>query len=342
VTPAPWFDASYIPRAPLDGAHRCDIAVVGGGLAGTAAAALLARRGENVALVERDVIGGGATAANPGIVGAPSPYPYAIAAHLLGRPTASVLWSLARRHRELLREFGADFVQRGGLERGRDLAESARLLRDDGFPVEPRGDGLFFPDHVELDPVRLARLLAAAAEKQGARVFERTPVALERVDPPLLRAPRGELAAEMALVCADADTPALARFFDGIVFAARTRAWITEPLAERVLPVPVTLSGGRAAARQLDDGRVVGFGTPDALVAGAAVAREWSATLALCCDELPNIGPVPGTVRLHAIAGFHGRGLSLALAAAEISASMMLDGRAPEVATAFSPRRHAI
>jgi len=338
----PWVEAPYDPRAPLSGAHRCDIAVVGGGIAGTAAAALLARRGANVALVERDAVGGGATAANPGIVGAPSPYPYAIAAHLLGRPTARVLWSLARRHRELLRELGADVVQRGGLERGRDLAESARLLRDDGFPVEARDDGLFFPDHLELDPVRLARHLAATAEESGARVFERTPAALERVDPPRVRGPHGELAAEMVLVCADADTPALAGFFDGVVFAARARAWVTGPLVERLLPVPVTLSGGRAAARQLDDGRIVGFGSPDALVGRVPIAREGSATLALCCDELPNVGPVPGTVRVHAIAGFHGRGLSLALAAAEISASMMLDGRAPEVAAAFSPRRHAL
>ena len=59
--------------------------------------------------------------------------------------------------------------------------------------------------------------------------------------------------------------------------------------------------------------------------------------MALSCDELPNVGPIPGAVRIFVCAGFHGN--ALAPAAARLLADMMTGAPATRM---FDPRRHAI
>src|SRR3982750_3463763 len=54
------------PRAALAGAIRCDVAVVGGGLAGLSAALELAERGLDVVLLEARECGWGASGRNGG------------------------------------------------------------------------------------------------------------------------------------------------------------------------------------------------------------------------------------------------------------------------------------
>jgi gamma-glutamylputrescine oxidase len=336
-----WNDPPHPALPPLDGAAACDVLVVGGGLAGTAAAAFLARRGASVILLERDRLASGATGASLGIVGSPSARSYADASHFLGRPTARLLWSLARRTRRLLADLGVEHRVRGGIERGSD-ERSALLLREDGFPAEPRPDGLFLPDHAELDPVLLVCRLAALARDAGARLHESSPVTLERADPPLATTPRGRVEAEMVLVAAHTSSASFATLLESVVFPVRAAAIATAPLGERVLDVPVTAAGGRASARQLDDGRIVALGDAEALVGRPLrAATRWSVPMAMSCDEVPSAGPLPGSVRLYALAGFHGRGLALAPACAEVVASLMLDGRAGDEARALDPRRHA-
>jgi sarcosine oxidase subunit beta len=58
------------------------------------------------------------------------------------------------------------------------------------------------------------------------------------------------------------------------------------------------------------------------------------------CDELPSIGPVPGTVNVYAAAGYHGHGLGFAAIAARAVSEMILDGKTFVPCEIFSPRRH--
>ncbi len=59
-----YYSASHAPapaRPALHGSHTCDVCVVGGGIAGTAAALHLAERGFEVILLEAQQLGWGAS-----------------------------------------------------------------------------------------------------------------------------------------------------------------------------------------------------------------------------------------------------------------------------------------
>jgi glycine/D-amino acid oxidase-like deaminating enzyme len=68
------------------------------------------------------------------------------------------------------------------------------------------------------------------------------------------------------------------------------------------------------------------------------VEYRWAGTEAVSCDGLPLAGAVPGRARLLVIGGFGMNGLGWTLAAAEVVAQLLLQGRA-EHAAAFTPRR---
>ena len=61
-----WVDRPTRLEAPVQGEHHCDIAVVGGGVGGMLTALRLAEHGRDVALLESDLCGWGASARNAG------------------------------------------------------------------------------------------------------------------------------------------------------------------------------------------------------------------------------------------------------------------------------------
>ncbi len=173
----------------------------------------------------------------------------------------------------------------------------------------------------------------------------------------------------MLLLASNAWTPLLHPFFEAAIAGVRGQMLATEPFPRRLLPAPVYADFGFEYFRQLPDGRlVVGGGRRAALDAEltyaekpseavqAAIesfffscfpeARElkithrWAGIMGFSCDELPSIGPVPGTVNLYAAAGYHGHGMGFAVAAAQAVAEMITRGRSTLPDDLFRPARH--
>ena len=67
-----WLDDPYAPRPAGDGPARVDVAVLGGGITGVAAARFLRERGASVAVVDRGPLAVGATGRNAGFNSEPS------------------------------------------------------------------------------------------------------------------------------------------------------------------------------------------------------------------------------------------------------------------------------
>jgi len=397
VTTSFWLDEPYAPRAPVAGDASADVAILGGGLTGVSAAYFLARRGCKVALVERDVLASGASGRNAGFLlrGVANTYSVAIKSH--GRERSKLLWTVSRDNHALIRDLveteslDCGYAARGSYtlalseQEAKALDRSARALHEDGFPAEYLDDtaverifpgggflaGLFNPGDGEIHPVRFVRGLARAAERNGARLFEKTPVM--KLDlgatSAVLETPGGRLSCSMVLLASNAWTGLLHPYFDGAIVGMRGQMFATAPCPERILPAPVYADFGFEYFRQLPDGRILAGGgrrasldteltfaerptdkVQDAIAAflhscfpatrGLAVTHRWAGIMGFSCDELPNVGPVPGSVNVYAAAGYHGHGLGYAIIAGKAVSEMMLDGKTSVPAEIFAPRRH--
>lgn len=392
-----WLRDPYRPRPPLDGPVTCDVVIVGGGITGTAAAWWLASRDCSVALLERGDIASGASGRNAGFLLAGTHHAYSIAVKAHGPERARRLQRLSLENHRLTRTLiGSESIDCGYARNGsytlalsenefRAHRRSAEALERDGFRIEllddtdaaalfPRAGfrgGLHHPEDGEVDPVRLVRGVAAAAERRGARIFERTPVTgIENESVHVtVSTPGGRVSAPMLLLATNAWTGGLHPYFEDPMVSMRAQMLATEPCPERLVPAPVYADFGFEYFRQLPDGRLLAGGgrraggdreltlheaPSDAVqeaiesflrsclpgAEGLKITHRWAGLMGFSCDELPNVGPVPGAVNTYVAAGFHGHGLGFAVICAKAAAEMMLDGRTSEDVSLFSPRRH--
>lgn len=195
------------PSQPVAG--RVDVAIVGGGFSGTAAAVALARRGASVALFEAAQIGAQASGRNGGQCngGLAHDYPALIASHGLERTRewhrayCAAVDTVERYIRE--EAIDCDFARRGRLKLAAKpahfdaLARTCELLAtqiDPDYQLIPAArirdevasdafhGGMLHPPSAQVHPARLAVGLATAAARHGARIHEQTPVTgLERL-----------------------------------------------------------------------------------------------------------------------------------------------------------------
>ena len=283
-----WLDEPYTPRAPLEGNATADIAILGGGITGVAAAYFLSGRGCKTALVERGDVASGATGRNAGflLAGVANTYSLAIRSH--GRERSKTLWSISRDNHHLIRDLVESekidclYARNGSYTLALSEQEfsahrkSVALLTEDGFRAELvdstqaarlfAGSGVlggtFNPDDGELHPVRFVRGLAGAAERRAARIFERTAVTKIESGPSsvTIETAKGRLSATMLLLATNAWTPLLHPFFEGAIVGMRGQMFATEPCPRRVIPAPVYADFGFEYFRQLPDGRLLAGG----------------------------------------------------------------------------------
>ncbi len=176
-----------------------DVAVIGGGLLGTAISYWLAKAGVETVLLEREMLAYGATGRNGGFVvaGTAEDYPSAIAR--LGHKTAREVTALTFDNRQLLRQvlveegIDCDYREPGSLSLAldetqlKDMEQAVTLLQMDGFPSAlldrqqvqdliktPLGPeivgGKFMPEQGLVHSVKLVQGVAKAAQVYGARL----------------------------------------------------------------------------------------------------------------------------------------------------------------------------
>lgn len=204
--PAPSYYAlvdTGLTHAPLRGELACDVAVLGGGIAGCSAALHLAKRGYKVALLEARRVGYGAS----GRSGGQTIFGLAVSQQKLerevGRDDARRLFDLSIEAlaltQSLIREYAIECDYRPNhvhvAVKPRHLRElgswAAELREDYGYPPvrllnrdELRGHvrserylgGLLDPRSGHLQPLKYTQGLARAAESAGAQLYENSEV----------------------------------------------------------------------------------------------------------------------------------------------------------------------
>ena len=220
-------------RPALQGGLEVDLAIVGGGFAGLSTALHAAGKGLSVAILEAETIAWGATGRNAGFV-VPNfarMDPDNILAHLgqergerlidFAAVSADLVFGLIKRH-----GIDCDAVQNGWIQpahspeafekvksragqwarRGRPAVTLDRQEIEALTGVRGYVGGWMDRSGGVLNPVAYARGLADAAEKAGAKIFERTPVAsVDRVaDGWMLKTPSGSVRAGKVLIATNA------------------------------------------------------------------------------------------------------------------------------------------
>jgi glycine/D-amino acid oxidase-like deaminating enzyme len=225
--------AALTPRAPLTRSSEVDVAILGGGYSGlwTAYYLLLANPGLRVAIVEKDIVGFGASGRNGGWCSSKFPVTPGMLSRRFGREAARALMlAMCATVDEVARvcaEEGIDaHFRKGGmlsLARGAHqlpmlraafdsyeaigLKDHARLLSAEEaaerVKVTNVHGALSTPHNASVHPGRLVRGLARAVERRGGVIYEQTEItSFEEGARPRLLTPNGELRAKIALVLA--------------------------------------------------------------------------------------------------------------------------------------------
>lgn len=204
-----WDDRTPVSRRPswpkwkpgkASGNERVDVVIVGGGLTGCASAYAFAAAGHSVVLLEASRIASGATAGSAGLLLPAFDGSFSSHDALHGLRASRTMWQQARRgvldFAALIRRLGirCDLEPTSVVTVSRDaktLAKEYGARRDAGLEVtrlmssalaretavdDPSRGAMRTPDAFTFDPVRATIGLASHAAKQGARIFEQSPV----------------------------------------------------------------------------------------------------------------------------------------------------------------------
>lgn len=341
---------------------RADVVVVGGGLAGCAAAGYLARAGVDVVVLEAEESLDAGAGLGLLSLGVAEPAHSLVAS--LGERSAGALYRFCLEDIALLRSLGV-VADTGGWWRPVDAREAAALVlaaaaaRRIGVEVEERDGALFFPQEACFEPNEAVRqVLGPARVVCGARVTRLVPGSGVEVGGMRIEADAVVLAAGWQLAALDS-------WFEHKLTPVREQALEVTGGADqgagragwgwtswRAHGGRLGVSGCRWATPHLEVGETAAV--PSAAVQakleavahryapGAPVVRRWAWLTTHGCDNLPLVGPLPGQPTWIALAGFGPTGPSLAVRAGRAVADGLLTGLATGLPDFLAASRFAI
>jgi glycine/D-amino acid oxidase-like deaminating enzyme len=219
--------------APLRGRHSADVAIIGGGITGCAAAWLFARAGARVVLVDAARIGRGSTAASTALLMQEPDVDFVDLARRYGRATSIRMWQCASRAvtdlKDALEELGVSSVESlPSVYIARDPRQLPRLDREArarrhvglrGRSLNARGvrdvtgvaaaGGILTSGNACVDPYEACLAFAREAGRHGARLYEHSRVrAVEACRTgATLRLDDGTISVDRAIVATGYATP---------------------------------------------------------------------------------------------------------------------------------------
>ena len=361
--------APSLRSQPLSG--TADVEIVGGGVTGISAALALAGLGKRVRLHEARAVASGASGRNGGFALRGGAMAYDSAREWLGHDAAADYWRLTEAYVDRMVELGGDAVRRTGSLRlaGDDerdeLQAEYEALREDGFAAEWRDElpeplagrfpgALFHPDDAVLQPARLVRRLALAAAEAGVEIREHDRV--EDLD---------QLEAETVLVATDGYPSGLLGELEGLIIPTRGQMIATEPLPERLFPMPHYGRHGYDYWHQNEEGRLIVGGFRDADMDSEFTAEEatteriqgalegfaeallgrrptiehrWAGVFGLVPDLMPVVGRHPVQDGVWIAGGYSGHGNVLGLMCGDLVAQAIV-GEPHPLLERMSPAR---
>ena len=368
-----WLEDAPVPRPTPRIAGTADVAVVGAGVTGIAAAHRLAEHGKRVRVHDARAVAEGASGRNGGFALRGGASRYDVARETYGRSEARELWAWTERALDRMSELAGDALRRpGSLRLAADAAERDEIrgeyeaLREDGVEAEWFEDlpgalagrfhgGILHPRDGTLQPARWVRRLAALAADAGVEIREHDEVeSLDTLD-----------AAEV-LVATDGYGHGLVPELAESIWPTRGQVIVSQPLDRVLYDKPHYARQGFDYWQQLPDGRVLLGGFRDvsileeltdveettpaiqqSLEAYLAeligeqprISHRWAGIFGLTQDLLPLVGRVPGRERVWIAGGYSGHGNVLGFACGELVADAIAGDTASPQLRLFDPAR---
>jgi glycine/D-amino acid oxidase-like deaminating enzyme len=338
-------------RYPGELPDRADVLVIGGGIAGVSLLHHLGLRKLDCVLLERSHLAAGASGRNAGFLLAGVAASYADAVRAFGRDKAREVWRLTNENHEAMIEVveGHEVgYRRAGSatlassdEEGRQLEESAQLLREDGFEAQWDGSRLINPGDGEANPAAvvgaLARQAPPGAIREGVEVIAIEPAQVGVT----VHAGGRECRAGLVLLATNAYTSLLVPEIG--IAPTRAQMLAAAPIRGRVCDLPTYSHHGYRYWRQLAGGEVLIGGWRDTLMetevgyeerptpgiqahldaqlkrlsSAARITHRWAGIMGFTESGLPLVGPVAGMPNVHVCAGFNGHGMGFAFMCAK-------------------------
>ena len=367
-----WLEDELVPRPSPRHEGRVDVAIVGAGVTGCAAALRLADAGLSVRVHDERGVAEGASGRNGGFALRGGASRYDVARDTYGREQASELWRWTERALDRMEGLAGDALRRPGSFRlavDDEERDGIRLeyeaLRDDRIPAEWLDDlpghlegkftgGIHHPGDGALQPARWVRRLAALAAEAGAEIREH-----EHVDD------LAALDADQVLVATDGYGHGLVPEVAEAIWPTRGQVIVSQPLDHVLYDRPHYARHGFDYWQQLPDGRVLLGGFRDVSILDELtdvevttpaiqasleqylgeligetprVSHRWAGIFGLTQDMLPLVGPVPAREGLWIAGGYSGHGNVLGFACGELVADAIRGEASPQLEL-FDPAR---
>ncbi|MCM6778867.1 FAD-binding oxidoreductase [Nocardia sp. CDC159] len=344
--------------------ERTDVLVIGGGVIGTSIACHLGAAGVGTVLLERGMLGSGASAATAGVLR--TYFPGAAATGGLAVRSLAAYHGFAERTGTPLglRRVGflvlftedhqvAEFRREQAAQRAAGV-EIELVSASEAAQLNPLLDvravvaAAWSSQAYACDPLAIVRGYAAAAQDAGAMLRTETPVLGIEPDG-RVHTPVGSIRAD-TVVCAAGPWAGAVAALAGVDLPVTTypiELLLTDPPAAPLTTVPMTLHAATGLRiRAWRDRVLVGMGVPDSgesradwlgrlakqlgdtypALAGTRLHRGWSGPLDASADGSAVIGRAPARPFLYA-AGFSGQGVCQAPAAGEIVRDLLAEGK---------------
>lgn len=274
-------------RGPLREKIHADVAVVGAGPSGLAAALTLADHDIEVALLEADVLGSQGEALGPGVALPGLGEHYSTLVSTLGRSAAKAWWELTLEGTQALGRWMTGECERGGvlelainqaefdeMQRGiREMSEDAleaRMMSDAAATNLLRVDGnlgaTYQPGALTFNPARALQKLGELLLARGGKLYEMsrvTRLGLDEGAGVVLHTERGQVDAEVVLLAPGAGLNELVGpGMERLLFPVRGQCLATAPAPARLsgTTVCVTANRGHEVYRSLPDGGLLAAG----------------------------------------------------------------------------------
>lgn len=266
--PPSWYAATVDPLsefAPLKGQHKADVCVVGAGYTGLSAALHLAEAGYDVALIEAQRIGFGASGRNGGQLGSGQRADQQQLEKMVGREDADKLWEQAEETKALVKSLIAKHQINCYLKPGiahacfsdREMKEEheyaeflntrygydqIELMDAEAFralcPSPRYNGGTLDMGAAHLHPLAYALGLVRAAHAAGARIFERSEVHhIQRGSKNIVQTGQGRIEAEHIILACNGYLGGLDRKVSARVMPINNFIIATEPLGDEAAKV---------------------------------------------------------------------------------------------------------